>query len=187
MIHPEQPGKEEVSLPSLSPLAALRRRSSMWSQCKWETSHPQCSRMHFPRNISQDNASQQQVWLKHVWANPATHGPCVIFFISRTQILCTLIASQMRKLQHKKHLDDFLIGDCRATGSSQLFHTPRLGVPAKSFSFFTSEWLRQHGQPFCRGFQENYTLDVYMFLPMRQLRYALWNTCFHRNLRRKAT
>lgn len=32
MIHPEQPGKEEVNLSSLSALAALRRKSSMWSQ-----------------------------------------------------------------------------------------------------------------------------------------------------------
>lgn len=48
MIHPEHPGKEEVSLSSLSTLAALRRKISMWSQCKRETSDLQCCRMLFP-------------------------------------------------------------------------------------------------------------------------------------------
>lgn len=48
MIHPEHPGKEEVSLSSLNALAALRRKISMWSQCKRETSDLQCCRMLFP-------------------------------------------------------------------------------------------------------------------------------------------
>lgn len=47
MIHPEHPGKEEVSLSSLSALAALKK-ISMWSQCKRETSHLQCCRVLFP-------------------------------------------------------------------------------------------------------------------------------------------
>lgn len=129
MIQPEQPGKEEVNLSSLSAVAALRRKSSMWSQCKRETSHLTVLQDALPRRMNQDYATQQQVWLEQLWANPATHKPGVIYFISRTQIIDTVIASQMRKLQHKKHLGDFLMSDCRATGSSQLFHTPRLGVP----------------------------------------------------------
>lgn len=36
--------------------------------------------------------------------NPATHGPCVLFFFGRTRILYTVITSQMKKLQHKKHI-----------------------------------------------------------------------------------
>lgn len=99
-----------------------------------------------PRSMNQDYTSQQQVWLEKVWPNPATHGPCVIFFIGRTQILYTISSSQMRKLQHKKHLGDFLMGDCRATGSSQLFQTPGAWSACKIlFSSYASEWLRQHG------------------------------------------
>lgn len=103
MIHPEQPGKEEASLSSFSALAALRRKSSMWSQCKRETSHLHCCKKLFPgvwTGIMYHNS-------RYGWnygTNPATHGPRDIFFISRTQILYAVVASQMWKLQDKKHI-----------------------------------------------------------------------------------
>lgn len=98
------PGKQEASLSSFSALAALRRRkSSMWSQGKRETSHLHCCRKLFPglwTGIMYHNS-------RYGWnygTKPATHGPCDIFFMSRSQILYTVAASQMWKLQDKKHI-----------------------------------------------------------------------------------